>query len=126
MISLQPNQVFKWRAHRHRLLQRAPHGELLDVVALVGGLQAQVMSAAELQLWARVDGIRLDDIRKALWQDHRLVKTWAWRGTLHLLASDQFGTYVAALSTRTRHLRESWLKYFGLTREEVTATMEAI
>jgi len=126
MISLHPHEVFKWRAHKHRLLRRAPKPELLDVIGQVGGLQAQVMSAAELQAWARVDGITQEDIRTALWQDHSLVKTWAWRGTLHLLASGLFGTYVAALSTRTRHLRDSWLKYFGLTHEEVASLMASI
>jgi uncharacterized protein YcaQ len=126
MISLHPQQVYNWRAHKHRLSQRAPRGELLDVIAGVGGLQAQVMSAAELQAWARVGGITAQDIRDALWKEHSLIKTWAWRGTLHLLASSEFPTYVGALSTRTRHLNKSWLNYFELTDETMAAVLEGV
>jgi uncharacterized protein YcaQ len=126
MISLHPQQVYNWRAHRHKLSERAPHDEMLDVIAKLGGLQAQVMSAAELQAWARVDGITGQDIRDALWNRHSLVKTWAWRGTLHLLASHEFPVYVGALSTRARHLSKAWQNYFGISEQEMTAIMDAV
>lgn len=126
MVTLNPQQVYSWRAYKHKLTERVPRKQLSDVVAVVGGLQAQVMSAAVLQAWARVDGITQQDIRDALWQEHSLVKTWAWRGTLHLLASSEFPTYVAALSTRSRHLSNAWLTYFHLTKEEMIAVQDAI
>src|SRR4051794_8631246 len=103
MITLDPQQVLRWRAYKHNLVQRAPRRELVEVVTRVGGLQAQMMSAAELQLWARVEGVTLQEIRDAIWKERSLVKSWAWRGTLFLLAADHYWTYVAALSTRTRH-----------------------
>jgi len=126
VITFNPQQVYNWRAHKHRLTERAPRKQLTEVIASVGGLQAQVMSSAELQAWARVDDITPQDIRGALWKEHSLVKTWAWRGTLHLLASSEFPTYVAALSTRSRHLSDAWLTYFNLTREEMIAVQDAI
>src|SRR4051794_12903807 len=126
MITLNPQQVYSWRFHKHNLVKRAPRKQLTEVIANVGGLQAQVMSAAQLQAWARVDGISLQDVRDALWKHHSLVKTWAWRGTLHLLASSEFPTYVAALSTRSRHLSDAWLKYFNLAKEEMMAVQDAV
>ncbi len=126
MISLHPQQVYNWRAHKHKLAKRAPPGELLDVIAKLGGLQAQVMSAAELQAWARVDGITSQDIRAALWNEHSLVKTWAWRGTLHLLASREFPIYVGALTTHKRHLSKAWQNYFGISEQEMAAIMDGV
>jgi hypothetical protein len=60
------------------------------------GVQAQVMSAAELALWARVDGLRPADVQAALWQERTLVKTWAMRGTIHLFAAEDLPLVVAA------------------------------
>ncbi len=66
----------------------------------VCGIQAQVLSGAALSLWARVSDITTQDVEDALWKHRTLVKTWAMRGTLHLLSSKSLSTYVAALKTR--------------------------
>jgi len=71
------------------------------VVSDVCGVQAQVLSAAALSLWARVNNTTIQDVEDALWKHWTLVKTWAMRGTLHLLSSEGLSTYIAAL--RTRH-----------------------
>ena len=47
------------------------------------------MGSAELAIHARVNGMARDDVRNALWRDRTLVKTWAMRGTLHLVASEE-------------------------------------
>src|SRR5438874_8884630 len=60
------------------------------------GVQAQVMSAAELALGARVDRLRPADVQAALWQERTLVKTWAMRGTIHLFAAEDLPLVVAA------------------------------
>ena len=78
------DQVAAWRAARHRLEERAPATAVLEVVAGIAGLHAQVMSSAELTLWARVEGPAPAAVRRALWEERSLVKTWAMRGTLHL------------------------------------------
>jgi hypothetical protein len=65
-------------------------------VERVLGVQAQVVSAAELSIGARVDGLKRLDVQKALWQDRTLVKTWAMRGTIHLLAAEDLPLIVAA------------------------------
>jgi hypothetical protein len=94
------DQVAAWRAARHRLEERAPATAMLEVVAGIAGLHAQVMSSAELTLWARVEGLEPGAVQRALWSERSLVKTWAMRGTLHLLPAAEFPLWQAALSTR--------------------------
>ena len=63
------------------LVLRSP-SRRLAVVARLGGIQAQVASAAELALWARVKDVTPSAIQRLLWEERKLVKTWAMRGTL--------------------------------------------
>src|SRR5579884_2294460 len=101
---------------RHHLDHRAPAGSMLAVARRICGLHAQVMSSAQLSLWARVEDLDRCWLQRALWQDRTLVKTWAMRGTLHLLPADEFPLWQAALSTSPRYLRPAaWEKYFGIT-----------
>jgi hypothetical protein len=46
-------QVIAWRLGRHHLGERVPAKAMLDVVAGIAGLHAQVMSSAELTLRGR-------------------------------------------------------------------------
>ena len=48
---------------------------MLEVVAAICGMQAQVMSSVELAMWARIEGVALADVRDALWKHRRLLKT---------------------------------------------------
>ena len=86
---------------RHRLVDRARPPGLLRVVSEIGGLHAQLMSSAELTLWARVEGLRRGAVENALWTRRSLVKLWAQRGTLHLLPASELGMWLAALGTYT-------------------------
>lgn len=128
MTSLTWEQVNTWRLVQHHLLKRATPDKLLDVVSKVGGLQAQVMSAAELQLWARIDNLSPDDVKNALWRDRTLVKMWAQRGTLHLITAKDFPIYVSALNSATGAFfrRPSWLKYHGTTVAELELIAEGL
>jgi uncharacterized protein YcaQ len=115
-----------WRLRRHHLHERAPAGAMLDVTADLCGLHAQVMSSAELTLWARVDGLPPDAVRRALWEDRTLVKTWAMRGTLHLLPAAEYPLWQAARSTTRGWEAASWLKAFGVTEEELRRLLDAV
>lgn len=126
MLSLTWPQINAWRLSQHHLHERAARPHLLDVVRDIGGLHAQLMSAAELSLWARVQDLSPADVQDALWRDRTLVKTWAMRGTLHLLTAREFPSYVAALSTLRHFRRGSWLKYHGVTLAELDALMEGV
>jgi len=119
-------QVAALRLDRQHLIERLPAERMLDVVREFVGIQAQVMSLAELQLNARLDGLRPSDVRDALWEQRSLVKTWAMRGTLHLIASDDLPSFVAAAPTRGQWGGPAWLKYFDVTAEELAALFAAI
>jgi hypothetical protein len=119
--------VLAWRMRRQHLAERAPRGAALDVVSEIGGLHAQVFSSAELTLWARVDGLERGWVERALWEERALVKTWAMRGTLHLLRAGELARYVGALARlKPRHHVGSWQRHFGLTREQADAMLAAV
>jgi Winged helix DNA-binding domain len=121
------SQVLAWRMGRQHLAARAPRSAALDVVADVSGLHAQLMSSAELTLWARVADLKRESVEQALWQDRTLVKTWAMRGTLHLLPAAELPVWVAAQAMlKPRHHAGSWQRYYGLTREQADAMLAAI
>jgi hypothetical protein len=119
-------QVMAWRARRHHLDERVPAAAMLEVVAGLAGVHAQVMSSAELTLAARVEGLAPDAVRRALWEERSLVKTWAMRGTLHLLPAAEFPRWQAALSTRRLWEAGAWQRGFGVTLEELDRLVEAV
>ena len=127
MVKLTWPQAAAWRMRRHHLDGRAPAGSMLTVASRLCGLHAQVMSSAELTVWARVEDLDRRAVQRALWQDRTLVKTWAMRGTLHLLPASELPLWHAALSTSRRYLRPAvWQKYFGITLEELDRLTEAV
>lgn len=96
MKSLTWNQVCAWRLAQHGLAPQLKCESFVDLTSRLYGIHAQVMSAAELALGARAEGLTPQDVQAALWQDRSLVKTWAMRGTLHLLAADDLPLHAAA------------------------------
>ncbi len=58
MPSLTWEQVHTWRLTQHFLLERADRQHMLDVVTRIGGLHAQLMSAAGVK-----DGIEAEASR---------------------------------------------------------------
>ena len=95
-------QVRAWRLERHHLTHRStPTEPLAALVRDMCGVHAQLMSPAELSVKVRRDETSVADVRAALYQERRLFKTWAMRGTLHLLPSTDVALYVAALRPRT-------------------------
>jgi len=119
--------VLAWRTARQRLVPRAPRSERLEVVAQVGGLHAQVIASAELQWWTRLDEPGREDVARALWDDRSLVKTWAMRGTLHLLPAAELGLWCAALAPLVeRGLAPAVLNRVGVTRAEADAVAAAV
>lgn len=119
-------QVRAWRLARQHLVDRAPAEGMLAVVAEACGIHAQVVSTAELQVGARVDGVRPQDVRDALWRRRSLVRTWCMRGTLHLLTADDLPLHVAALRTHDRWWKGAWLRMIGCSAEELRAILDAI
>jgi hypothetical protein len=118
-----------WEQVRGFRLNRSLDGSggVVETARRLGGVHAQVMSCAELALAARVDGVRAEDVRDALWERRDLVKTWAMRGTLHLLPADDLALWAGALRTRSYLWRRpSWTRYFGISLEELEELVAAI
>jgi hypothetical protein len=126
MTALKWYQVHTWRLSQHGLSPRFSSQDFVGAVTRTGGIQAQVMSAAELAVCTRVEGFSPHDVQAAIFQDRTLVKTWAMRGTLHLLSARELPLYVAA---RDWQQNASWSNYFaefGLSRAQQDAFLFAI
>ena len=119
-------QVAGWRIARHRLVERAPRAELEAVAGEICGVQAQVISSAELALWTRVEGASSADVQVALWEERSLVKTWAMRGALHLLAASDWPLFAGAGATRDHFRKPSWLRSFEITAAELERLIAAV
>jgi uncharacterized protein YcaQ len=112
---------------RQGLIRRAPAGAWLDVAGRVCGLHAQVQSSAELTLWARVDELDRATVTTALWTERSLVRTWAMRGTLHLLPARELAMWVGAQGVlKPRYETAPWRKAFGMSSAEAVAVLDAI
>src|SRR4051794_40719271 len=114
------------RAKRHHLHVRAPRRDLLKVTSDLVGLHAQVMSSAELTLWARIEDLGPDAVQKALWEDRSLVKLWAMRGTLHLAPTTEHALWTAALSSYKHWRKPSWARAFGVEEVGLESLIDAI
>ncbi len=125
-VALTWQQVMAWRTRRHHLDRRVPYKNMFEVVAEICCLHAQLMSSAELSLWARLEHLDPGTIERALWEDRSLVKTWAMRGTLHVLPAAAFPLWQAALSTYQHYLKPAWFRAFGVTREELEKMLDGI
>jgi hypothetical protein len=120
---MQWESVLAWRVERQHLAKRA--ADPLQVVSDICGVHAQVLSSAQLTLNARVEDP--PDVETLLWEDKSLVKTWAMRGTLHLLRTDELPLYVGAQSgLKPRYELKSWLKHFELTEKDMQTILTGV
>lgn len=126
MSKLTWSRIAAWRVRRHHLDKRLPSGSMLAAASELCGLHAQVLSSAALTVWARVESVERGALQRALWEDRTLVKTWAMRGTLHLLPADDLPLWHAALSTSSRYRKPGLWRRFGLTLDELDRLTEAV
>jgi len=96
-------QVGAFRLSRHHLARRAPASALTRVVGDVGGAQAQVLSAAQLAIWARVRASRIKDLDAAIWKERSLVRAWGMRRTMFLFPSEELALYVRGTYRRSAY-----------------------
>ena len=86
---------------RAQLLDRPePVASPSEVVRRVCGVQAQDLPAAELALRARSDGLTAVEARAARVTERSFVRTWAMRGTLHLIAAEDAGWLLPLITPR--------------------------
>ncbi len=137
-------QALAWRMER-QLLDPIGSAGAVDVVRRLCGVQAQVPSSADLAVRLRSSSIGPEDVADAL-ADGQLIRTWAMRGTLHLLTARDAGTYLSLIAAGRPWETPAWEKWIGytpsivdevrrvvrealdgtaLTREELIATLTA-
>jgi len=120
VLSLSWGQALAYRLSKHHLDRRARKEDLTRVVADICAVHAQLFSAAELAVWARIYEVHQGDLKDYLWKKRTLVKNWGMRGTLHLFPADEYWTYVRVLAkTRTGYRTGAWQRGEGVTLEEI-------
>ena len=114
---------------RHHL--DPPDGDrAVDVVRRLCGVQAQVTSAAALAVAVRQAEPGTTAVPEAL-SERSLVRTWAMRGTLHLLPADDAASYLALLASARTWEKAAWQKAFlpaarmARLTEAVSAALES-
>lgn len=125
-MSLTWDQVTAWRMSQHNLVERAGRDQMISVARRIGGVHAQLMSAAEQALSARIEALSPENVQAALWEERSLVKSWLMRGTLHLIAAEDYPLAIGALSTLRHFRRPSWQKHHGVSLEELEAIIESV
>lgn len=110
-------QIHAFRLRRHHLLDQSAK-DLVTICRDVCGVQAQIMSAAQLQLWARNHAITPTMVNDALWKTRSLVKTSLMRQTLHLVPGDEFSLYIAAHRSARAKAVLSIMARCKITRDE--------
>lgn len=71
-----------------------------EVVRRVCGVQAQEVSYAELALRARSEGLTAAAAREARVTGRSVIRTWAMRGTLHLISTEDAGWLLPLVTPR--------------------------
>jgi hypothetical protein len=105
---------------RRHMLDPVGRPGVVEVVRRLCGVQAQVASSAELAVRLRRTTSRSGEVARAL-ADGRLVKTWAMRGTLHLLTPEEGGAFLSLMASGRTWERPSWQRYFGVSPADIQA-----
>jgi len=117
-------QVLAWRMRR-QLLDPVGALAVAEVVERLCGVQAQVASSAELAVRVRRKSSQPGEVDRAL-AEGRLVKTWAMRGTLHLLTPERGGAFLSLIAAGRPWHRPSWQRYFGATPAVMDRLRDAV
>jgi hypothetical protein len=119
-VPFSAEQIHAFRLRRHHLLDQSAK-DLVTICRDVCGAQAQIMSAAQLQLWARNHAITPAMVNDALWKTRSLVKTSLMRQTLHLIPANEFPLYIAAHKNARAKAVLSIMARCKITRDEADA-----
>ena len=117
-------QVFAWRLRRQFVQPRGTAGTAA-VIERLGGIQAQVASAAETAVALRHSTAAPGGVAAAL-DAGALVKTWAMRGTLHALTPNLARAVLTLVASARTWEKPSWQRNFGASPAEVAALTEAV
>lgn len=110
-MRLTREQIRYFRLRRAGLIE--PLKTPVDVVRRLVGVQAQILPAAGLSLWNRLTSYSFAEFERDLWQKKSLLKVWAQRGTLHLVATDEWPVFFASRSGGEGHYQRRVRAKYG-------------
>ena len=110
---------------RRHYLDPVGDQSVAGVVRRLCGVQSQVASYAELCIRVRRKTSKAGDVARAL-SEGRVIKTWAMRGTLHLLTPEDAGAFLSLIAAGRSWERPSWQRYFGVTPKQLDALREVV
>jgi hypothetical protein len=111
-VSATWNQALAWRLERH-LLDPVGSASVADVVRRLGAVLSMDESLAELAVRTRRTTSRSGELAKAL-ADGTVIKAFAFRGSMHYLAPEDGGIYLALRSAGRQWELPSWVEYYRL------------
>ena len=103
-------QVLAWRMQRQWLTETT-QGSATQVIRRLAGAQAQVPSFAAASVALRQTSPEPGEVDRLL-AERCLMRTWAMRGTLHLLALADAGAYLSLLAAARIWEKGSWQRTF--------------
>jgi hypothetical protein len=115
--SLNWDRVFAWRLRR-QLLEPIGDRDVPTTVRALCGVQAQVPSAADLAVAVRRDPPAPGGLARAL-EQRSVMRTWAMRGTLHVLAPGDAEAFLSLLGAVRTWEEPAWQRNFGAGPEEI-------
>jgi hypothetical protein len=116
-------QVLAWRVRRH-LLDRPPGTTPVAVIDRLCGVQAQVAGCADHAIAVRRPRPEPGAAEQLL-AERQAVRTWAMRGTLHLLTEASAPDYLALLAAARTWEKPIWQRNF-ITVDQLAAVAEVV
>jgi hypothetical protein len=96
-----------------------------EIVGRLCGVQAQVWSAAEMAVAVRQPVPDRESVNRAF-ADLALMKTWAMRGTLHLLKPDDARAYLSLMEATGFWRKPAWQRVSGVTPRQIDELTEKV
>ena len=119
-ISVTWAQALAWRLERH-LLDPVGAKSVAGVVRRLGAVLSMDESLAELAVRTRRTTSRAGELAAAL-TEGTVIKAFAFRGSMHYLAPEDGGIYLALRSAGRQWELPSWVEYYKLTRRRTGQT----
>ncbi len=130
-IKLSADETRLLRTHSQGLDVGLASGQSPDTVAVVrriGGVQAQDLNAAALQVRVRVRSLdtKVGDVWKSLSETRHIVRTWVMRGTLHLIPSEDHRWMTSLLGHRAFAAGQGRREALGLHENVLEHALECL
>jgi hypothetical protein len=125
-VSIEQVRWLRVRAQRLSPRPRRPADTVAHVVRDLFAVQAQDPAAAPLAIRARSAGLVAADVRRARERERSVVRTWAMRSTLHLLAAEDVGWLLALLGPHFVRTSQRRREALGLDEETCARAIRAL